>query len=248
MGSVLKHNIDKDFTVVSNVLLRSKISAKAKGIFVQIISLPEDWEFSIAGLTTLFSDGNESIKSGIKELVNAGFITWEKTTDKNGRYSVIVTTQYPILPHGKIPHGKKPQGKKGHNKEYKNKELNNKININTSVSKDTGINPENTITDIQPMKQYGNENINNMMQSWEDIVGYKITSRIQKNRNACNNLIKKHGEEKVTALLRGVAEANKDKYGPRIFDFESLQANVNRLVAWGNAKARTNSGKIVFIS
>jgi hypothetical protein len=144
--NVLKHNIDKDFTVVSNVLLKSKLSAKAKGIFVQLISLPENWNFSVAGLAVLFTDGERSVKSGIDELVEAGFLTWERFRDENQRFSVKVTTIYPSEPHDKLPHGVSSTGqnatrRSADNKELKdkegkvNKELTNKPRVAKATSK-----------------------------------------------------------------------------------------------------------------
>jgi len=137
MANVLKHKIDTDFTVVSNILLKSCLSAKAKGIFVQIISLPEDWNFSIKGLSALFSDKETSIKSGIDELIETGFIKWEKHRDKNSRFSVTVTTQYPKKPYGKTSTGEKPVRENKDNKEYKDKErkLNKEHNNIMDVAK-----------------------------------------------------------------------------------------------------------------
>lgn len=236
MANKLKHKIDKDFTIVSNVLLKSKISAKSKGIFLQIISLPEGWDFSIRGLSMLFTDKETSIKSGIDELRSAGFLKWENTKDQNGRFSVIVTTMYPKTPHGEIPHGEIPREENGNNKELKNKECNNK-ELNNNNSKE-----------LAKAEVYGNQEINELFTYWKQTVGYEISGRKQQNRNACSNLIRKHGVDTTKRLINGVAECNNDKYAPRISDFTELQSKMSALLAWGNRKIKqSNSGGVAVI-
>ena len=86
-----------------------------------------------------------------------------------------------------------------------------------------------------------------MFSYWEQVTGLKITSRAQQNRNACNNLIRKHGMEKLKKLADGVALAQKDKYAPRISDFISLQAKTNDLILWGKQQINSNTPKVVKI-
>ena len=51
----VKHS---NFTVIDNCIFKDySLSAKAKGILTQMLSLPDGWNYSIAGLTDLFSDG-----------------------------------------------------------------------------------------------------------------------------------------------------------------------------------------------
>lgn len=68
------------FTVISNILLRNKsLSFKAKGLLVNCLSLPPNWDYSINGLTKLAKDGKESVTSALKELQEYGFLHIEKT-------------------------------------------------------------------------------------------------------------------------------------------------------------------------
>ena len=80
---------------------------------------------------------------------------------------------------------------------------------------------------------YGNTEINEMFEYWKDTVGYAISSRRQANRNACNNLIKKHTADGVRKLIQGVVLAQSDRYAPQIADFEELQSKLSKLMAWG---------------
>ena len=78
----------RDFTVVSNNIFKDRtLSAKAKGILVEMLSLPEDWDYTLDGLSRLFSDGIDSIRKGIHELEEHGYIVRRRVRDENGQFS-----------------------------------------------------------------------------------------------------------------------------------------------------------------
>jgi hypothetical protein len=122
----LIHKIERDFTVTPNQIFRDdRLSFKAKGLWTQIIGLSDGWQFSIAGLAALGKDKESSVKSAIDELVELGYLKWEKNRGKDGLFTVVVTTQLPkISPHGKITSGEKTTRYNPDNKELKNKERN----------------------------------------------------------------------------------------------------------------------------
>lgn len=94
---------------------------------------------------------------------------------------------------------------------------------------------------------YGNPEINDLFSKWSEIIGYEIASNKQNNRNACNNLLKKHGKDKLEQLLRGVALSQTDKYAPRISDFVSLQSKLSELLSWGKRQSSTKVKGIITI-
>lgn len=89
---------------------------------------------------------------------------------------------------------------------------------------------------------YGKPEINELITYWKDTTGIELSSKTKANRNAANNLLKKHGMDKLKALIRGVNAANSDKYAPRISDFVELQSKTNELITWG--KKNVNKGVI----
>lgn len=109
-------------------------------------------------------------------------------------------------------------------------------NVPVHIDKDNNKDIDNT-----------NNKINSIFSLWEEVVGYKIESNIKKNRYACNNLIKRHGEDKVEQLLRGVALSHSDKYAPRISDFISLQSKLSELLAWGKRQSSTKVKGVIRI-
>ena len=83
---VFRVDKSRDFTVVANCIFKDRsLSAKAKGILVEMLSLPDSWDFTLKGLTTLFTDGIDSIRQGINELEAHGYIVRERKRDARGR-------------------------------------------------------------------------------------------------------------------------------------------------------------------
>ena len=99
---VFRVDKSRDFTVVANCVFKDRsLSAKAKGILVEMLSLPESWDFTLKGLTTLFTDGIDSIRQGINELEAHGYIVRERNRDARGRlggmeYVIYETPHKPV--------------------------------------------------------------------------------------------------------------------------------------------------------
>ena len=72
-----------NYTVVNNLGLREKdMSLKAKGLLVLCLSLPDNWDYTIAGLVTLSSDGRDSVTGALNELEKNGFLNIEQSRIK----------------------------------------------------------------------------------------------------------------------------------------------------------------------
>ena len=77
--TVFRVHKTKDFTVMSNHHLRDKsLTLKAKGLLSVILSLPDDWKYSIAGLAAICKEGTSAVKSALQELTDAGYVTVTK--------------------------------------------------------------------------------------------------------------------------------------------------------------------------
>lgn len=103
----------RDFTTMSNHHLKNRnISLKAKGMLSQILSFPDNWEFSLRGLATLSTDGLESTRSAISELEKAGYIIRKQSRRENGSFASIEYTIFEIpqsaLPSSENPHSGNP--------------------------------------------------------------------------------------------------------------------------------------------
>ena len=100
-----------DYTVMSNYHLRDKrLSLKAKGLLSQMLSLPEDWDYTLAGLCYINRESKDAIRTAIHELEQAGYIHRRQTTDSGGKFAGNVYTIYerPQGPPSGEPSSEKP--------------------------------------------------------------------------------------------------------------------------------------------
>ncbi len=75
------------FTQIANSCLQDKrISWKAKGLMAYFMSYPETWIFREFKIISDSTDGRDSIRSGLKELMKYGYLT-KKQIKENGRFS-----------------------------------------------------------------------------------------------------------------------------------------------------------------
>ena len=101
--SVFRINKTNNYTVMSNHHFKEKkMSLKAKGLLSLMLSLPDDWDYSISGLATLSKDGKDSIMSALSELEKFGYLTRKRLTNEKGQFAGV---EYNIF---EIPQPKEP--------------------------------------------------------------------------------------------------------------------------------------------
>ena len=68
-----KVNKTKNYTVMSNTHLKERtMTLKAKGLLCLMLSLPDDWDYTIKGLVSLSEDNETSVTTALKELKKKG--------------------------------------------------------------------------------------------------------------------------------------------------------------------------------
>ena len=190
---VFRVDKSRDFTVVANCVFKDRsLSAKAKGILVEMLSLPESWDYTLKGLTTLFSDGIDSIRQGINELEKHGYIVRERKRDARGRLGgmeyVIYETPHVVqedsqyvenlidsaYPESPEPTTEKPTQDssveemptvyKEINKYNKNKSMTFEINKNSFL-------PEvsENLEECAPVENSGRKELSDTSRAWEEI-------------------------------------------------------------------------------
>lgn len=83
------------YTVMSNHHLRNKeLTLKAKGLLSQMLSLPEDWDYTLAGLSHINRESIDAIRTAVWELEKAGYITRRQGRDEKGKMTAIEYTIY----------------------------------------------------------------------------------------------------------------------------------------------------------
>ena len=76
---VVRVNKNTNYTVMSNIhLMDRNLSLKAKGLLSVVLSLPDDWEYSVTGLAAISKEKESAISSALKELKEEGYLVVTK--------------------------------------------------------------------------------------------------------------------------------------------------------------------------
>ena len=143
----------QNYTVMSNHHLRNAaLSLKAKGLLSQILSLPENWDYTLAGLSHINRESVDAIRTAIHELERTGYITRSRERKDNGQlggaeYVIHEQPQEPDAPDGdhSLPISDPPTQKKPISE--------NPIQVTSTLEKSTQLNKDilntkKSITDL----------------------------------------------------------------------------------------------------
>ncbi len=134
---------------MSNHHLRNKeLSLKAKGLLSQMLSLPEDWDYTLAGLSYINRESIDAIRTAVWELEKAGYITRRQGRDEKGKMTAIEYTIYeqpqppaldcPIL-ENPTPDNPTSENPMQLNKDIQKTDLSKKEKSNTDLSNNHSI-------------------------------------------------------------------------------------------------------------
>ena len=149
--AVFRVEKNQNYTVMSNHHLRNPdLTLKAKGLLSQMLSLPENWDYTLKGLSSINKESIDAIRTAVWELEKAGYITRRQGRDEKGKMTAIEytifeqpqppqlenpTTDNPVLenPMSDNPTTENPVSENPTqlNKELSNKELQNTDLLNT---------------------------------------------------------------------------------------------------------------------
>ena len=78
----------KNYTMMSNQHLKDKrLTLKAKGLMSVMLSLPENWDYTLRGLSAISKEGVDTISEAVKELERSGYVIRNRKRDERGRLS-----------------------------------------------------------------------------------------------------------------------------------------------------------------
>ena len=93
--AVFRVERNSGYTVMSNHHLRNKeLTLKAKGLLSQMLSLPEDLDYTLAGLSHINRESIDAIRTAVWELEKAGYILRRQGRDEKGKMTAIEYTIY----------------------------------------------------------------------------------------------------------------------------------------------------------
>ena len=153
--AVFRVERNKGYTVMSNHHLRNKdLTLKAKGLLSQMLSLPEDWDYTLAGLSHINRESIDAIRTAVWELEKAGYITRRQGRDEKGKMTAIEYTIY-----------EQPQPPRLENPILENPTAGNPILENPTTDNPTSENPMQLNKEIQktnlPKKEKSNTDLLN---------------------------------------------------------------------------------------
>ena len=95
MAEVFRRIKNNNYTVMCNHHLQNEhLSLKAMGLMSKLLSLPDDWNYSVRGIAAICKDGYESVRTAFLELEKEGYIVRRRIRDQQGH---IIRTEYYIL-------------------------------------------------------------------------------------------------------------------------------------------------------
>ena len=85
--AIVRINKTNNYTVMSNYHFKEKnMSLKAKGLLSLMLSLPDNWDYSVSGLVSICKENKTAIQTTLKELEQFGYLKRERLQDEKGKF------------------------------------------------------------------------------------------------------------------------------------------------------------------
>ena len=198
--SVFRVDKTKDYTVMSNHHLRNTaLSLKAKGLMSLMLSLPEDWDYTLKGLACICKDGVDSISGAIKELERHGYLSRKRLRLPNGRLGDIEYTIHE-QPENPVTESNRP-------KRENPKQVNpNQVNpvLETPILA-TPIQAEPVLA--KPTQLNTNQSNTEEIKDKIDKIGVRAYRELIENNIEYNILVEHYGAERLDAVVDLMLEA-----------------------------------------
>ena len=160
--AVFRIEKNKDYTVISNRHLKERdMSYKAKGLLTFMLSLPDDWDYSIKGLVSVSKENETAIRGMIKELETFGYLKRTRVTRPDGKFEYqydvfekpYMENPHTVNPHTEVPHTDNPP--QINTKEQSTKEQNTKESSTKNIKHKYGLykNVYLTDTELEKLKE-----------------------------------------------------------------------------------------------
>ncbi|MCC8043699.1 MAG: helix-turn-helix domain-containing protein [Oscillospiraceae bacterium] len=95
--SIFRIQKSKNYVVMSNYHFRdNRLSLAAKGLLSQMLSLPENWNYSLSGLAAINKEGIAAIRTAIHELEYAGYIVRSRERNEHGQLGAAIYDVYEL--------------------------------------------------------------------------------------------------------------------------------------------------------
>lgn len=222
--SIIRVHKTNNFTVMSNTHFKEKgMSLKAKGLLSLMLSLPDDWNYSISGLVRLSKDGKDSVMTALAELEEFGYLTRHRTTDSKGKFSGV---EYNIFeqpqrekPSAEMPNSAEQDAEKT-NAENPSQLNTNELSINNKELKELNIKEDIDINSYSSiLSQIVNDQLRNLYVDYIEMrrnIGSPITERgLSMLITRCERISAGHIEKQKRLLETAIINGWKNVYEPK---------------------------------
>ena len=230
--AVFRVNKTTDYTVMSNFHLKDRrLSLKAKGLLSTMLSLSDEWHYSIAGLVAISKENESAIKSTLTELKTYGYLVIEKKMP-NETTSGRIEYEYSIYEQPQIKQEVEKQGVENQPLEFQGVENPGQLNTNIANTKELNIKISNTNKEKKESKKGSfdkiiaayseDEEITDLLKEWLKVRKAKraaMTDRaIQMNIDKLDDLARKSGMTVVEYLSEIICRGWAAFYEIKSFD------------------------------
>lgn len=186
---------------MSNYHFKDKhLSLKAKGLLSLMLSLPEDWDYTVAGLATLSSDGDTAVRTGLKELEKRGYL-YRKRVYTNGKVSDI---EYHIF-ENVDDYNKFIESLRCGNIIQENIRQENKAQLNTNNNKNTKEDKNTKSVRQKPLVSCNSSSntVQDIVDCYNEVCNElpKVRSVTPKRKQAVLTILKKYGKDTIKEVF-----------------------------------------------
>lgn len=107
--AVFRIEKNSDFTIMPNYPFRDmRLSFKGRGLLGTMLTLRDDWDYTLAGLTAISPHGKSYVSTGLNELERLGYLERRQLRDEQGLF---IDTEYVIyeVPRSTLPPDGNPE-------------------------------------------------------------------------------------------------------------------------------------------
>jgi hypothetical protein len=196
MGRYRRHKKENYTHIDNHVFMDHSLSLKAKGLLTQIYSLPDDWEYSVKGLVTLFSDGKDAVNNALQELIEHGYIVRTQRTNEFGKFDGYEYDIYeePHISEAEFPFTENPSTENPitENPTQLNTNKENTKELNTKLIEKEKIQKKEKFDAIKVVEL--NEEISSdseLLQAWKDFIEFRKAVKPIKTMQGFTKLLNK---------------------------------------------------------
>lgn len=228
--SILRNTTNREnFLIVSKIFLQdTTLSINERGLLASMHSLPDNWEFSIAGMMKILPDGKTKLKTALDGLIEKGYITIKQTKNSSGCFGgnilEINERPKPLKPLTENPPMENPptvnppaeNQKQYNNNQYNTKKYNNNQSINPSEDEIDEIREEvkDQLDYDYACKQFGKDRIDGIVDIMVEVLLSVGTVNIGRNQipaEQVKNIFRKIDMNHLGYIFDCIEETSREK-------------------------------------